>query len=116
MLLVLLALAALSAFSRVERPSARSLFATAAFPALSLALYLALPSQGLLARYWGNGRWEGAPERSIDYRGLPGWTRIDRRLHLRGLSHGGGWDPFPVYFLDCRRYNFFRPGEPERTL
>ncbi|MDA2932451.1 glycosyltransferase family 39 protein, partial [Nitrospinae bacterium AH-259-F20] len=69
---------------------------------------------GLAARYYANADFQGSPEASIEYR-LAGATRIDPTIAFAPV--GFAWDakPFPLWFFnDSRRYNFYRPDEPDR--
>lgn len=65
--------------------------------ALKLAAAGFAAEPGWLAHYYANGTFDGAPEQSIDYRGL-GATRVDRRLEFADTS-------FPVHFFNDRRFD-----------
>jgi hypothetical protein len=71
---------------------------------------LAVPGdRGFHARYYATAAAGGAHERSTEYRGAP-FTRVDERLaFVRGERD------FPLaFFNDHTRFNYLRPGEPDR--
>jgi hypothetical protein len=71
---------------------------------------LAVPGdRGLHARYYATAAASGPHERSTDYRDRD-FTRVDERLDfVRGDRD------FPLaFFNDHTRFNFLRPGEPDR--
>ena len=71
----------------------------------------AIPGEGgLRARYFANGAGSGAHERSIEYPD-DAFTRIDRRLQFDSSAQL----PLP-FFNDNSRFNFYKPGEPNRRL
>ena len=71
----------------------------------------AIPGEGgLRARYFANADGAGAHERSIEYPD-DAFTRIDRRLQFDSTAQ------FPLpFFNDNSRFNFYKPGEPNRRL
>ena len=70
-----------------------------------------LSEHGLVARYFANDRNQPPIERSLDYRRQP-YTRIDTRL-LFGPSQA---QDLPLFFFnDFTRFNFYKPGEPDRA-
>lgn len=81
---------------------------------LKLALATTSLPHGLVARYYANADFHGPPEASIEYR-LPGATRIDTSIDFAPVGFGWGVKPFPIWFFnDSRRFNFYKPGEPDR--
>ncbi len=81
---------------------------------LKLALAASSLPHGLVARYYANADFHGPPEASIEYR-LPGATRIDTSIDFAPVGFGWGVKPFPIWFFnDSRRFNFYKPGEPDR--
>ncbi|MDA2932678.1 glycosyltransferase family 39 protein, partial [Nitrospinae bacterium AH-259-F20] len=69
---------------------------------------------GLAARYFANAAFEGPPEASLEYR-LPGATRLDSTIAFAPVGFAWGEKPFPLWFFnDSRRFNFYKPGEPNR--
>jgi hypothetical protein len=100
---------------RIERHKAPRLVLILLAVALGkLAFATTSLPHGLVARYYANADFQGPPEPSIEYR-LDGATRIDRTIAFSPV--GFAWDakPFPLWFFnDSRRYNYYRPGEPDR--
>ncbi len=75
-------------------------FALVGLVLLKLGLTQLGLNYGLPGWYYANGRFEGTPERSSDFRSEAA-TRRDRELHFGG-------DEFPVHFLnDYLRFNFY---------
>ena len=73
---------------------------------VKLILAWLAPDYGLPGWYFANSRFQGAPERSSEFRAELA-TRRDRTIHFGG-------DEFPVHFLnDSQRFNFYGP-EAER--
>jgi hypothetical protein len=67
--------------------------------------------RGFSARYFSTASASGNHERSTEFRGTP-FTRVDPRLHFTP-----GDRDFPLaFFNDHTRFNFMRPGEPNRRL
>ncbi len=70
--------------------------------------------EGLRAHYYANADFQGPPERSLEWR-LDGATRLDRTLDFAPVGFAWSAKPFPLWFFnDIRRFNFYRPGEPDR--
>ncbi len=79
-----------------------------------LALSAASLPHGLVARYHANANFQGPPEASIEYR-LDGATRIDRTIDFAPVGFAWGVKPFPLWFFnDVRRFDFYKPGQPDR--
>ncbi len=71
---------------------------------------LAVPGdRGLQARYYASAAASGAHERSTDYRNR-NYTRVDERLDFAR----GDRDFHLAFFNDHTRFNYLRPGEPDR--
>ncbi len=69
-----------------------------------------LLERGLAADYYANEGWAPPQEHSTEFRSRE-WTRIDRRL---AFGEPGSPD-LPLYFFnDHTRFNFYRPGDPDR--
>jgi hypothetical protein len=83
----------------------------AAAVAIAAALAaVAVPGEpGFHARYYATAAAGGAHERSTEYRGAP-FTRVDERLAFVRDARD-----FPLaFFNDHTRFNYLRPGEPDR--
>ena len=65
--------------------------------------------RGLQARYYASAAASGAHERSTDYRNR-NYTRVDERLDFAR----GDRDFHLAFFNDHTRFNYLRPGEPDR--
>jgi hypothetical protein len=78
---------------------------------LALKLVAGIPlllERGLVASYFANDGWRAPRERSLDFLMSPA-GRVDRRLEFTS------WRPFPLFFFnDNSRFNFYRPGDPDR--
>ena len=76
-----------------------------------LMLFAFVVPSGFAATYFANSEFAPPSERSLEYRGLDA-TRIDRRTSF-GFDDGSD---LPVHFLnDAQRFNFYLPGQPERS-
>lgn len=64
--------------------------------------------RGFVARYYANDGWAAPVERSTEFRDRP-YTRRDERL-----AFGEAGQDLPLYFFNHQRFNFYRPGEPDR--
>jgi PA14 domain len=83
------------------------LLSLVAVTVLRVALAATMPPTGFVASYWTGPR-DKPPERSTEFLGLSGATRIDRALDLTG-------DQFPVgFFNDAARFNFGPDIQPGR--
>jgi hypothetical protein len=100
---------------RIERHRApRLALALLAVAIVKLALATTSLPHGLAARYYANAAFEGPPEASLEYR-LPGATRLDPTIAFAPVGFAWKAKPFPLWFFnDSRRYNFYRPDEPDR--
>ena len=67
-----------------------------------------LVDRGFAARYYANGSWTSPSEPSFTQRGAS-YTRIDPII-----AFGPDRD-LPLFFLNDLRFNFYRPGEPDRN-
>jgi hypothetical protein len=90
-------------------PAARTVTAALVLK-LALGATLLLPA-GFAARYYANAEFAGPIETSAEP-APAGHTRVDARLRF-----GGDGEPdLPVHFTnDVNRFNFYLPGQPDRT-
>src|SRR5687767_8127894 len=94
--------------ARRTLPGTRTL---AVLAVMKILLGAVLVDRGFDARYYANDSWAAPMERSTEYRTAP-FTRRDARLRF-----GVGPPDLPLYFFnDHRRFNFYRPSDPQRQL
>jgi hypothetical protein len=83
----------------------------AALIVAKVALAGVFVDRGFAARYYANDAWAAPVEHSVEFRGEP-FTRQDERLAF-GVE---GAPDLPLYFYNNVRWNYYRPGEPQREL
>ena len=90
---------------RAGRWSAVAMVGVLMLVGLKVGLWWSAPTYGLAASYYSRARIGGAPERSIEHRGVD-YTRVEA---------GPGSEPLGLHFFnDLERFNFYEDGQPDR--